>query len=82
MENNKNNPQKESVTGYISLPKRVDAPPLGVSMESLETLTKMRKVKRLGYVIPQGKNILDVIWVSTSVWYKPSTWRTGYFTTK
>lgn len=82
MRNDDKSQPKQSVTGYISLPKKVDAPPLGVSMESLETLTKMRKVKRLGYIIPNGKNILDVIWISTSVWYKPSTWGQGYFTTK
>lgn len=82
MENDDKNQPKQSVTGYISLPKRVDAPSLGVSMESLETLIKMQKVKRLGYIIPKGKNILDVLWISTSVWYKPSTWGKGYFTTK
>lgn len=73
---------KLNIKRDVGLPKRIDGPKLGISIESLETCLKMEKIKRLGFVIPDDKNILDVEWISTSTWYKPWTWGRGFFITR
>lgn len=63
-------------------PRRVEAPRLDVSAESMKTFKLLDKIKKYNYQIPPPFTLADVEWVSTSVWYKPWTWGQGFIRVK